>query len=165
MYVKDDLEEDNINNKGVEITTPLFKKLMKESKISSDERKVLQKEYFKNVTKFKNEYLSSDKYIQDYYDRLLEHLDELDLPNFAKGKENDKVDIIKGIHDANKKDPYMHFIFRGQPDDQPVEFIKFLPSEEWHDLPKNTVTRAHEGTADPRISKKHFKLGGKINIR
>jgi hypothetical protein len=152
-------------DKGVKITTPLFKKLMKESKISLDEKKALQKQYFKDITKFKNQFLRSDQYMQEYYDRLYDHLDELDLPNFAKGKENNKIDIVRGITNTTEKNPYMHFIFRGQSDDKPVEFIKFLPSKEWHDLPENTVSRLHVGIADPKISKKYFKLGGKINIK
>ena len=160
----------SLANNGVKITTPLFKKLMKESKISANEKKELQKEYFKDRTKFKKQFLKSDEYLQEKYDRLSDYIDELNSPNFAKGKENDKVDIIRGSSLAknfkeHKNNPYMHYIYRGDVDEQPVEFIRFVPHEEWHGLSTNTVSRLHVGIADPRISRKNFKIGGKIKIK
>lgn len=82
-----------------------------------------------------------------------------------RAKSNKFAFTTEGRHIGVKGgDNYQHYVFVGPKGEKGLEFVEFLPREEWVPFVEN-ATRAHIGRSSNKFSQKTFASGGRIYIK
>lgn len=86
----------------------------------------------------------------DKYKNLMSHKSEPEKYIFT----------TEGLRVSKPEDAYQHYIFRGPAGEKALDFIKFIPKDEYTDL--ENISRMHTGNNYPGVSRKTFEDGGSL---